>query len=134
MAIDLSDPGPEFLAFWQERHFPTLTTIRPDGSPHVVPVGVTYDPEHRLARIITRRTSRKAAHVGAAGPGGARVAVCQVDAGRWSTLEGVARVRTEPELVADAVARYAERYDRMPAPNPERIAIEISVERAMGRV
>src|SRR5690606_41736284 len=96
MAIDLSDPGPEFLAFWRERLFPTLTTLRPDGSPHVVPVGVTYDPEHRLARIITRRTSRKAAHVGAAQPDGARVAVCQVDVGRWATVEEEAWLRTEP--------------------------------------
>lgn len=134
MAIDLSDPGPEFLTFWRERLFPTLTTMRPDGSPHVVPVGVTYDPEHRLARIITRRTSRKAAHVGAAQPDGARVAVCQVDVGRWATLEGVARLRTEPEAIAEAVERYAERYGRMPSPNPERVAIEITVTRAMGRV
>ncbi|MEV0780869.1 pyridoxamine 5'-phosphate oxidase family protein, partial [Streptomyces sp. NPDC050428] len=31
----------EYLAFWHERHLSTLTTLRPDGTPHVVPVGVT---------------------------------------------------------------------------------------------
>ncbi|MFF8831840.1 pyridoxamine 5'-phosphate oxidase family protein [Streptomyces sp. NPDC015131] len=136
MAIDPRDPGDAYLGFWREYHMCTLTTHRPDGTPHVVPVGVTYDPEggeRGLARVITNRHSRKAAHVLAAGPEGARVAVCQVDRGRWATLEGVARVRTEPEAVADAVERYAARYRRVPSPNPDRVVIEIALTRAMGR-
>ncbi len=126
-------PEPDFLAFWRERHVCTLTTLRPDGSPHVVPVGVTYDPEAGLARVITNTASRKAAHVRAAGPGGARVAVCQADRGRWSTLEGVATVSDDPARVAEAVRRYAERYQRTPAENPDRVVIEIALTRAMGR-
>ncbi|MGJ5754449.1 PPOX class probable F420-dependent enzyme [Streptomyces puniciscabiei] len=122
----------QYLAFWRERHLCTLTTLRPDGSPHVVPVGVTYDAEAGVARVITSGTSAKAEHVRAAGPEGARVAVCQVDGRRWATLEGRARVRTEPERVAEAVRRYAERYERTPRPNPARVVIEIAVERAMG--
>ncbi|MER6071500.1 PPOX class F420-dependent oxidoreductase [Streptomyces sp. NPDC001852] len=122
----------QYLAFWRERHLCTLTTLRPDGSPHVVPVGVTYDAEAGLARVITNGTSAKAGHVRAAGPEGARVAVCQVDGRRWATLEGRARVRTEPERVAEAVRRYAERYERTPRPNPARVVIEIEVERALG--
>ncbi|MET9448185.1 pyridoxamine 5'-phosphate oxidase family protein [Streptomyces cinerochromogenes] len=121
-----------YLAFWRERHLCTLTTLRPDGSPHVVPVGVTYDAEARLARVITSGTSAKARHVRAAGPEGARVAVCQVDGRRWATLEGRARVRTEPERVAEAVRRYADRYERTPSPNPSRVVIEIEVERTLG--
>ncbi|MDL2075503.1 TIGR03618 family F420-dependent PPOX class oxidoreductase [Streptomyces sp. GXMU-J15] len=132
-SVDPGAPDTPFLSFWRERHLCTLTTLRPDGSPHVVPVGVTYDPGARLARVITNKNSRKVAHVLAAGPDGARVAVCQVDGGRWATLEGRARVRTEPERVADAVERYAERYERMPAPNPDRVVIEIELERVMGR-
>ncbi|MER6737303.1 pyridoxamine 5'-phosphate oxidase family protein [Streptomyces puniciscabiei] len=128
MAID----SEQYLAFWRERHLCTLTTLRPDGSPHVVPVGVTYDAEAGLARVITSGTSAKAGHVRAAGPEGARVAVCQVDGRRWATLEGRARVRTEPERVAEAVRRYAERYERTPRPNPARVVIEIAVERALG--
>ncbi|MFD5111367.1 pyridoxamine 5'-phosphate oxidase family protein [Streptomyces sp. NPDC058391] len=133
--------SPDFLAFWREYHLCTLTTLRPDGSPHVVPVGAMYDPEAGLARVITNKNSRKVANILAAGagvrdgadPGGARVAVCQVHRGRWATLEGRATVRTEPELIADAVSRYAERYERTPAPNPDRVLIEITVERALGR-
>ncbi|WP_031511498.1 pyridoxamine 5'-phosphate oxidase family protein [Streptomyces megasporus] len=133
---DPRNPEDAYLAFWRERHLCTLTTLRPDGTPHVVPVGVTYDPEAGLARVITRRGSTKVANVLAAAerPEGARVAVCQVDGRRWATLEGRATVRTDPEAIADAVARYAERYLRTPRPNPERVLIEIAVDRALGTV
>ncbi|MFF5014512.1 pyridoxamine 5'-phosphate oxidase family protein [Streptomyces sp. NPDC001165] len=130
---DPATPDEPYLAFWRERHLCTLTTLRPDGSPHVVPVGVTYDPEARLARVITNKTSAKVSHILAAGPEGARVAVCQVDGRRWATLEGRARVRTEPERVAEAERRYAERYHREPGENPSRVVIEIELERALGR-
>ncbi|UGY92707.1 pyridoxamine 5'-phosphate oxidase family protein [Streptomyces gobiensis] len=132
MAIDVRDPSPEYLAFWREYHLCTLTTTRPDGTPHVVPVGVTYDPGAGLARVITNKHSAKVAHILAAGPEGARVAVCQVHRGRWATLEGVATVRTDAPAIADAVARYAERYGRTPKPNPDRVLIEITLTRAMG--
>jgi PPOX class probable F420-dependent enzyme len=133
MAIDLNSPEPGFIAFWQEYHLSTLTTQRPDGSLHVVPVGVTLDAKAGVARIITRSTSTKVANITGARPGTARVAVCQVSGGRWATLEGFAVVRTEPDLVADAVARYGERYGRTPAPDPERVLIEITLDRAMGQ-
>ncbi|MCF3135683.1 MULTISPECIES: pyridoxamine 5'-phosphate oxidase family protein [Streptomyces] len=132
-SVDPGAPDAAYLAFWRERHLCTLTTLRPDGSPHVVPVGVTYDPEARLARVITNKASAKAAHVLAAGPGGARVAVCQVDGRRWATLEGRAYVRPEADRVAEAERRYSERYERTPAPNPSRVVIEIELERALGR-
>jgi len=135
MATYSQDPGaPDaaYLGFWRERHLCTLTTPRPDGSPHVVPVGVTYDPGARLARVIANKTSTKVTNVLAAGPDGARVAVCQVDGRRWATLEGRAFVRAEPEPVTEAERRYAERYGRTPGPNPSRVVIEIELTRAMG--
>ncbi|GGU32037.1 pyridoxamine 5'-phosphate oxidase family protein [Streptomyces violascens] len=135
MAIDVRKPDDAYLSFWRERHICTLTTQRPDGSPHVVPVGATYDPEAGLARIITNKGSRKVANVLAAlaqDPAGARVALCQLEGRRWATLEGRAVVRTEPGLIADAVERYAVRYQRTPAPNPDRVLIEIRLTRAMG--
>lgn len=126
-------PDPSYLSFWRERHLCTLTTLRPDGSPHVVPVGVTYDPEAHLARVIANKSSTKVLNVLAAGPEGARVAVCQVDGRRWATLEGRAFVRAEPDQVAEAERRYAERYERTPSPNPSRVVIEIQPTRAMGK-
>src|SRR3954462_3803054 len=128
MAIDPADPGPDVLTFLTERHLATLTTLRPDGSPHVVPVGVTYDPATGTARVITSGTSAKARHVRG---GQQRVAVCQVDGRRWVTLEGTAVVRDDPASVADAVARYAQRY-RQPRENPARVVLEISVDRILG--
>ncbi|MFE6764060.1 MULTISPECIES: pyridoxamine 5'-phosphate oxidase family protein [unclassified Streptomyces] len=133
MAVDVHQPSPEYLAFWRESHVCTLTTPRPDGTPHVVPVCVTYDPEAGLARVITNKHSRKVANILAAGPDGARVAACQVHRRRWATLEGVARISADPERVAEAVRRHTERYDRVPSPNPDRVVIEITLDRALGR-
>jgi len=127
VALDPSDPGPELLAFLTERHLATLTTLRPDGTPHVVPVGFTYDPATRTARVITSGTSAKARHLRDAG---GRVAVCQVDGRRWTTLEGTALVRDDAAAVADAVERYAIRY-RQPRENPARVVLEISVDRIL---
>jgi F420H(2)-dependent biliverdin reductase len=126
--IDPRAPGPELLRFLTERHLATLTTLRADGSPHVVPVGVTYDPATGTARVITSGASAKARHVR---DGQSRVAVCQVDGRRWMTLEGTAVVRDDAGSVADAVARYAQRY-RQPRENPARVVIEISVDRILG--
>ena len=128
VARDLADPGQSLLDFLVERHLATLTTLRSDGSPHVVPVGVTYDPATRTARVITSGTSAKARHVR---DGQHRVAVCQVDGRRWVTLEGAAAVRDDASSVADAVARYAARY-RQPRENPARVVLEISVDRILG--
>ena len=120
--------GPGLVAFFTERHLATLTTLRADGSPHVVPVGVTYDAATRTARVITCLASAKARHVRA---GRARVAVCQVDGRRWVTLEGTAVVRDDAASVAEAERRYAVRY-RQPRVNPARVVLEISVDRILG--
>lgn len=123
----------EALAFWAEYHLCFLTNVRADGTPHVVPVGATYDPATGTARVITDGASVKARLVERAGPAGARVAVSQADRGRWTTLEGVARVNRDPAAVADAERRYAARY-REPRPNPNRVVVEIAVERVLGTV
>jgi F420H(2)-dependent biliverdin reductase len=127
-AIDLYALSEDLLTFLTERHLATLTTLRADGSPHVVPVGVTFDPATRTAWVITSGASAKARHVRA---GRRRVAVCQVDGRRWLTLEGTAVVRDDAASVADAEARYAARY-RTPRVNPARVVLEISVDRVLG--
>jgi PPOX class probable F420-dependent enzyme len=129
----LAPDDERLLAFWAERHLATLTTLRADGTPHVVPVGVTFDAAANLARVITSAGSTKARHVGAAGPAGAPVAVCQVDGRRWVTVEGLATLHADPAAVAEAERRYAERY-RQPRPNPERVVIEITPTRILGNV
>jgi PPOX class probable F420-dependent enzyme len=131
MKIDLDARGADFRAFWTERHLATLTTVRPDGTPHVVAVGVTVDFDAGLARVITFASSVKARLVRAAGEAGIPVAVCQLDGPRWSTLEGRAILRDDPESVRDAENRYAARY-RQPKPNPRRVVLEIAVTRVLG--
>ncbi len=119
---------PEMSAFLIERHLATLTTLRADGSPHVVAVGFSYEPADGLARVITFAGSVKARNAARGG----RAAVCQVDGRRWATLEGVARLVTDPVGVATAVDGYTKRY-RQPGARPDRVAIEISVDRVLGR-
>jgi PPOX class probable F420-dependent enzyme len=124
--LSLSVPG--VLEFWTQRHLCTLTTLRGDGSPHVVPVGATVDPEAGLLRVIASGGSAKVRQVRA---GAERVAICQVDGARWSTIEGRAVVRDDPESVAEAERRYAQRY-RPPRPNPQRVVIEVRITRVLG--
>ena len=126
--IDISDPGDAVLRFLADRHLATLTTLRADGSPHVVPVGFSYSPTERIARIITFAPSMKARHAARGG----RAAVSQVDGGRWLTLEGSVRLVTDAAGVAAAVEGYAARY-RQPSERVDRVAIEIQVDRIMGR-
>lgn len=130
MAHDPTALPPEVTEFLVERHLATLTTLRPDGTPHVVAVGFTWDAEAGLVRVITWAGSRKARNLIArpASP----AAVCQVEGGRWLTLEGTAVVTTEPDRVAEGVQRYAERY-RQPGERDDRVVIEISVTRVLGR-
>jgi len=114
--------------FWTERHLCTLTTLRADGSPHVVAVGATLDPESGLARVISSATS---AHVRHIRRGQDRVAICQLEGPRWVTVEGTAVVRDDAASVAEAVRRYAARY-RVPRENPARVAIEVTITKILG--
>lgn len=128
MALDVERLDDSVLAFVRERHLATLTTLRADGSPHVVPVGFAYSPGERLVRIISAEGSQKARNAARGG----RAAVSQVDGGRWLTFEGEVRLRREPDRIAAAERAYAERYQE-PRPRNDRIAIEIVVDRVLGR-
>lgn len=120
-----------FTALWSQRRPCVLTTMRRDGTPHAVPVGVTLDVAQRRARVICGGGSQKARNVAAAGPEGARVALTVVEGRTWSTLEGVAVVRDDPERVREAERRYAEEY-KVPRENPQRVVLEIAVDRVLG--
>ncbi len=117
------------LDFLRERHLATLTTLRKDRSPHVVPVGFTWDDEAHVARVITGGDSVKARNA----MRGGRAVVCQLEGWKWLTLEGPVSVLVHPDPVADAVRRYAERY-RAPRVNPARVVLEIAVDTVLGLV
>jgi PPOX class probable F420-dependent enzyme len=131
----LAAQSPGFRAFWTERHLVTLCTLRQSGTPHLVPVGATIDWDADLVRVICSRGSQKARNIMNAHRAGipALAAVCQIDGRRWSSVEGLARVSAEPADVSQAERRYAERY-RPPRVNPERVVIEIAVNRVLGNV
>lgn len=126
-----SDLGPEAAAFLTESHLASLTVIKADGTPHVTPVGFTYDSERKLVRVITWSDSWKAKHV--ASQPNTPAAVCSVDGGRWMTFSGTATLTGEPDAIAEGVRRYAERY-RQPKERDDRVVIEIAVEKIVGRV
>ena len=119
----------ELVVFWRERHLCTVTTLREDGTPHVVPMGVVLDVDAGVAWAITSMGSQKVANLRRR----PAIAVCQVDGRRWSTIEGEAEVRSDAESVAEAVRRYAERY-RQPRENPDRVAIRIRLSAVIGNV
>ena len=128
MALDPAALNDAVLTFLSERHLASLTTLRADGSPHVVPVGFGYDAEARIVRIISFAGSQKVVNA----LRGGRAAVSQVDGGRWLTLEGTVTATDDAERVAAAVAAYAARY-REPSERTDRVAIEIKVDRILGR-
>lgn len=115
------------LSFLTERHLAMLTTLRSDGSPHVVAVGFTFDPETQIARVITSDGVQKTLNAQRRGVG----VLSQVDGARWLSLEGHASVNREPDAVRDAELRYAQRY-RVPRENPRRVVIEVRVHRILG--
>ncbi|WP_306357462.1 MULTISPECIES: TIGR03618 family F420-dependent PPOX class oxidoreductase [unclassified Nocardia] len=123
-------PRPELsaaaLEFVAERHLATLSTLRADGTPHVVAVSFTWDPEAGVARVITSDDKVKVRNVRRSG----YAAVSQVDGPRWLTLEGPAEVLDDAVSVADAERRYARRY-RVPRENPNRVVIAIKVQRVL---
>ena len=129
MALDPRSLPCVALDFLTERHLGTLTTLRPDGTPHVVPVGFTWDDAAGVARVITSRSSRKARNAAA----GCRAVLCQFESWKWLALEGTARLLERPEAVADTEHRYAQRY-RVPRPNPQRVVVEVAVDRVLGLV
>ena len=119
------------LAFVTERHLATLTTLRANGTPHVVPVAFTWDQDAGVARTTTGPRTVKALNARRGGPTGpGRAVLCQVDGPRWLTLEGTITVVDDPDELAEALRRYAERY-RPPRDGVERVVLRLAVDRAM---
>ncbi|WP_295838147.1 PPOX class F420-dependent oxidoreductase [uncultured Microbacterium sp.] len=113
------------LAFLREYHLATLSTIGRSGRVHAVPVGFTW--EDGVVRVIGSRGTQKFVNAERSG----RASVCSVDGARWLSFEGPARVTDDPDAVARAVELYAARY-RQPRVNPDRVVLELTVERMLG--
>lgn len=115
----------EARAFLSEYHLATLSTLGRDGRIHSVPVGITY--LDGVVRVIGSRGSQKFVNAARAG----RASVNTVDGARWISFEGPARILEDASSVELAVELYAARY-RQPRVNPERVVLEITVERVLG--
>ncbi|WP_127794995.1 PPOX class F420-dependent oxidoreductase [Agromyces sp. LHK192] len=115
----------EARAFLAEYHLATLSTVGRDGRIHSVPVGITY--LDGVVRVIGTRGTQKFLNVQRTG----RASVNTVDGWRWLSFEGPARIVEDADSVAQAVELYTQRY-RAPRVNPERVVLEIRVERVLG--
>ena len=122
--------NPEQRVFVTERHLATLSTHRKDGSIHVVPVAFTWDQDAGIARVTTNKTSVKAKNALGYGIEPVRAVICQVEGGRWITLEGSISLNDSAEAVADAEERYAKRYRQL-EDNPLRVVLELKVDKVM---
>ena len=129
MSLDPLDLNEEVQSFLYERHLASLTLLRADGSPHVSAVGFTWDFDAQLVRVITWAGSMKS-RILFKSPG-TRAAVCQIDGGRWLSLEGTALVTADPVRCLEGTQRYAQRY-RLPQERSDRTVIEISVDKILG--
>ncbi len=116
------------LSFLAERHLATLTTLREDGTPHVVPVGFTFDRTTGIARVICSEGTQKVRNIERTGT----VVLCQIAGAAWLSLEGRAVVARDAASVAEGERRYTERY-QAPRPNDRRVVIEVTVRRVLGR-
>ena len=129
MSLNPLDLNEDIQSFLYERHLASLTLLRADGSPHVTAVGFTWDQTNQLVRVITWAGSMKS-QILAQLPN-PRAVVCQIDGGRWLSLEGTAVVTNNEDRCREGTERYAERY-REPQERQDRTVIEISVDRILG--
>ena len=93
MSMNPQNLSQEVLSFLDERHLSSLTLLRPDGSPHVTAVGFTWDQDSQLVRVITWAGSMKSKILEQ--QPNSRAVVCQIDGGRWLSLEGTAVVTSD---------------------------------------
>ena len=129
MSMNPQNLSQEVLSFLDERHLASLTLLRPDGSPHVTAVGFTWDQDSQLVRVITWAGSMKSKILEQ--QSNSRAVVCQIDGGRWLSLEGTAVVTSDEARCKEGTERYANRY-RIPQDRQDRTVIEISVDQILG--
>ncbi|MEM9133310.1 MAG: pyridoxamine 5'-phosphate oxidase family protein [Actinomycetota bacterium] len=129
MALTPDQLGEDGLAFLAETHLASLTTTRPDGQLHVVPVAYSYVPVEHTIRIVAPGETVKVKNAEAGSLG----ALCFVDGGRWMSLHGPLDVQRDPTRVADTVERYTSRYGPVRGEIVDRVSLELRVELVRGR-
>jgi PPOX class probable F420-dependent enzyme len=90
--------------FWDERRVAILATSRADGTVHQVPVRCMRDGDRFL--VLTSSGSVKARNVRHS----PRASLAEETSARWATIEGPARVSSDPRLIARARVLYRERH------------------------
>ena len=130
--MELIELSPEMQKFVTERHLASLTIVTTTGRPHVTPVGFTWDQENQLIRVITWAGSTKV-KILQRSEHPLKAAICQVDGGRWVTLEGTAVVSADELRCSEGTERYATRYSEPKDRGEDRRVIEITVNRILGR-
>lgn len=126
MARSTDDLSAGDLDFLVERHLGTLTTLRADGTPHVVAIAFVYDDG--AVSIISSDGTQKVVNVEQR----RHAVVCQVDGRRWLALEGDADVLRDADAVAEGERLFEQRY-RPVRENPDRVVIRFTVVRVLGK-
>ena len=129
MAFNLEKLPEELLAALKTPLYAMLTTLHPDGSPHTVCVCMTYDVNHRTARIIALHNSVKVANLRA---NKSTSLSMQDEEGRWATFSGDGCIRENRASVEEAVRQHRLRYSRKTSFSPDFVSIEIQVKRIIG--
>ena len=122
--------------FLREPHISIVTTIRPDGTPHMTPVWHLFDG-HRVF-VAVEESSVKARNV----RNDTRVALCVAaceSSQRWASLDGVAELTKDRlnEVVRDVSVLYmgaeqGESYAKQAVVDLDFILISITPTRVMG--
>jgi F420H(2)-dependent biliverdin reductase len=145
--FDRTSPPPHVAAFLHDRHFASLTTVRPDGTLHCALVGFAYDPSTSIAWLILRGSGQKLANlrasaqataneavVGAVSRVQSEVVLCQSLGGQWLSLEGSLRLSDDPNDRVEALTRYRQRYGEGVGDDPTRIIAMLTVRKIYGFV
>ena len=88
-----------------QSHNYLLTTVRPDGSPHVMPVwGIWLDHAWYFSTALTSRKSRNLEQ-------NAKCVICNENLEEAVILEGTAQRLEDDEIPTQAVVDYKTKYD-----------------------
>ncbi len=100
------------LDFYAAARLATLCTIRPEGSPHAVPVRATHRAGDGTFRVLTRSGTAKLRNL-ADHP---YAALTEYGTGAWATVEGPVTVTDDRAELALAGRLYQSRFGEEPYP------------------